>query len=446
MNGCLECMACETACPSGVQYRHVIHSFKNDQARTRGPAPMLGWIQRAMLFGLTPYRSRMAWALFPVKLMQRLGLGWAVRLSGYLMPGFLRRMQEIVPDLAPYHNLPEFLPAIGPKRATVGLLLGCASDAFHPQINLATARVLQHNGCDVHIPRAQACCGALHKHAGLDDEAAKLAAGNCDAFASVPGGLAGLDAIISNAGGCSPVLKDYGHILEDHNAAGPGKVFGKKVRDIHEFLADLGPVKPRHRVPLKATYHDACHSLRELGIKDGPRRLLSKVQGLELREMDIAEECCGFGGTFCVKYPAISNAIVGEKADAIRHHSVRPWLHHRVDARHHDAESCPFPVAVQFSSRHSRHPRATHETIHEPTEIGRKPRASYMAGTARENTMSHFITSAMGFTTGVFAWVGDPLMTFLVAMCLVVWIAITSVKAPAWARTQPRTITPLRPE
>ncbi|MBU6294659.1 MAG: (Fe-S)-binding protein [Planctomycetes bacterium] len=317
MNGCLECMACETACPSGVQYRHVIHSFKNDQARTRGPAPMLGWLQRAMLFGLTPHRSRMAWALFPVKLMQRIGLGWAVRLSGYLMPGFLRRMQEIVPDLAPYHNLPEFLPAIGPKRATVGLLLGCAADAFHPQINLATARVLQHNGCDVHIPRSQACCGALHKHAGLDDDAARLAAGNCDSFAAVPGGLAGLDAIISNAGGCSPVLKDYGHILEGHDAAGPGAVFGGKVRDIHEFLAELGPVKPRHKVALKATYHDACGLAHAQKIRSAPRQVLAMVDGLSLAPLAENEHCCGAAGSYNITQPEMSAALGQRKSGNI---------------------------------------------------------------------------------------------------------------------------------
>ena len=314
MNGCLECMACETSCPSGVQYRHVIHSFKNDQARTHGPAPMLGWLQRTMLFNLTPSRNLMGWALLPVKLMQRMGLGWAVRLSGYFLPASLRRMQEIVPTIAPYHHLPEFLPAIGPKRATVGLLLGCAADAFHPQITLATARVLQHNGCDVYIPRAQGCCGALHKHAGLDNDAAKLAASNFTTFDALPGGMAGLDAIVINAGGCSPVLKDYGHILENHDAAGPGNVFGKKVRDIHEFLAELGPVKPKHRVNLTATYHDACGLAHAQKIRSAPRQLLGMIDGLTLVPLAENEHCCGAAGAYNITQPEMSATLGKRKA------------------------------------------------------------------------------------------------------------------------------------
>ena len=148
-----------------------------------------------------------------MKIMQRLGLGWVVNLTAKLMPKSLRQMQEILPAIGPSHDLPEFLPAIGPKRATVGMLLGCAADAFYPQVNKATALLLQHNGCDVHIPKAQDCCGALHEHAGLEAEAARLAGKNCDAFAKVPGGLGALAVIISNPGGCSPVLKAYGKIL-----------------------------------------------------------------------------------------------------------------------------------------------------------------------------------------------------------------------------------------
>src|SRR6516165_5048710 len=210
---CLECRACESACPSGVQYGQIIGSYKKDMARLGHVAPTLGRLQRWMLFHLTPYRRRMRWALAPLRLMQRVGLGGAVRRLGRLLPRSLRQMQDMVPRLAPnYGRLPEVLPAEGKRRARVALFVGCAADAFFPQTTLATARVLQHNGCDVWVPRAQACCGALHYHAGLVAPAQQFARANCDAFG--PGLLEGLekvDAIVNNAGGCGPVLKEYGH-------------------------------------------------------------------------------------------------------------------------------------------------------------------------------------------------------------------------------------------
>src|SRR5262249_47226210 len=184
------------------------------------------------------------------------GLGGLVRRMGRWLPGSLRLMQEIVPTLEPNHGtLPEVLPAEGKQRARVALFLGCAADAFFPQTNLATARVLQKNGCEVWIPRSQGCCGALHHHAGLIGPARDFAAAHCDAFGKR---LGEVDAIINNAGGCGPVLKEYDHLLENTSAAATGAAFAKKVRDISEFLVELGPVKPTHPLPIKATYHDAC--------------------------------------------------------------------------------------------------------------------------------------------------------------------------------------------
>ena len=209
---CLECRACESACPSGVQYGRIIGSYKKDAARLGSVFPTLNPLQRWILFHLTPYARRMRWALAPLRLLQRLGLGSVVRRMGRLLPPSLRRMQDIVPRLAShYGRLPELLPAEGRRRARVALFVGCAADAFFPQTTLATARVLQHNGCDVWIPRTQGCCGALHYHAGLVEPAQQFAAANCAAFGQQ---LAEVDAIINNAGGCGPVLKEYGHLLE----------------------------------------------------------------------------------------------------------------------------------------------------------------------------------------------------------------------------------------
>src|SRR5205085_7126293 len=156
----------------------------------------------------------------------------------------LRQMQDMVPRLAPhYGRLPELLPAEGKRRARVALFVGCAADAFFPQTTLATARVLQRNGCEVWVPRGQGCCGALHHHAGLVGPARDFAAANCETFGKE---LAGVDAVINNAGGCGPVLKDYGHLLPDTPAAA---AFAAQPRDDSECLVEPEPVKPEHALP-----------------------------------------------------------------------------------------------------------------------------------------------------------------------------------------------------
>ncbi len=306
---CLECRACESACPSGVQYGQIIGSYKKDMARLGHVAPRLGGLQRWMLFHLTPYRRRMRWALAPLRLMQRVGLGGAVRRLGRLLPPSLRRMQDMVPRLAPhYGELPEVLPAEGKRRARVALFVGCAADAFFPQTTLATARVLQRNGCEVWVPRGQGCCGALHYHAGLVGPARDFAATNCEAFGKE---LAGVDAIINNAGGCGPVLKDYGHLLPDTPAAA---AFAAKSRDVSEFLVELGPVQPAHPLPIRAAYHDACGLSHAQKIRQPPRQLLNLIPGLELVPLAESEHCCGAAGSYNLTQPEMSEALGRRKA------------------------------------------------------------------------------------------------------------------------------------
>jgi glycolate oxidase iron-sulfur subunit len=306
---CLECRACESACPSGVQYGQIIGSYKKDMARLGHVAPTLGRLQRWMLFHLTPYRDRMRWALAPLRLMQRVGLGGAVRRLSRLLPPPLRRMQDMVPRLAPhYGRLPEVLPAEGKRRARVALFLGCAADAFFPRTTLATARVLQRNGCEVWVPRGQGCCGALHYHAGLVGPARDFAAANCEAFGKE---LAGVDAIINNAGGCGPVLKEYGHLLPDTPAAA---AFAAKSRDVSEFLVELGPVKPEHPLPIRATYHDACGLSHAQKIRQPPRQLLGLIPGLELVPLAESEHCCGAAGSYNLTQPEMSQALGLRKA------------------------------------------------------------------------------------------------------------------------------------
>jgi glycolate oxidase iron-sulfur subunit len=316
---CLECRGCETACPSGVQYGKIIGSYKKDMTRFLPPAPMVTALQRWMLFQLTPYARRMRLALAPMRLLQWMGLGGLVRRMGRLLPRSLRLMQDIVPPLAPhYGRLPELLPADGTRRARVALFTGCAADAFFPQTNLATARVLQRNGCEVWVPRTQVCCGALHYHAGLETNAQRLAADNCRAFGKgLEKGFEEVDAIINNAGGCGPVLKDYGHLLESTPAAAAGAAFAAKSKDISEFLMELGPVRPTHPLPIKATYHDACGLSHAQKIRQPPRQLLGLIPGLELAPLADGELCCGAAGSYNVTQPEMSYALGQRKAKNI---------------------------------------------------------------------------------------------------------------------------------
>jgi glycolate oxidase iron-sulfur subunit len=306
---CLECRACESACPSGVQYGKIISSYKKDVARLGSVFPTLNPLQRWMLFHLTPYARRMRWALAPLRLLQRFGLGGVVRRMSRLLPSSLRRMHDIIPPLAAhYGRLPELLPAEGRRRARVALFIGCASDAFFPQTTLATAHVLQRNGCDVWIPPTQGCCGALHYHAGLVEPAQQFAAVNCTAFGEK---LAEVDAIINNAGGCGPILKEYGHLL-DHSEISPA--FAAKVRDISEFLIELGPIPPQYPLNIKATYHDACGLSHAQKIRQPPRQLLQMIPGLDLVPLAETELCCGAAGSYNLTQPEMSEQLGRRKA------------------------------------------------------------------------------------------------------------------------------------
>jgi glycolate oxidase iron-sulfur subunit len=310
---CLDCRACESACPSGVQYGKLIEPFRIHVARTQAGRDGLGWIKRFVLFTVTPSARRTRWALAPARFLQWTRLDRAFEKLGLLrlLPSSLRQMHDMLPRLRPhYGKLPEVLPAEGPKRARVALLTGCAADAFFPQTTLATAKVLQRNGCEVWVPRGQGCCGALHYHAARAEPAKELAAANCAAFAEGKD----VDAIIVNAAGCGAMLKDYGHLLHDTPHAAAGEAFAGKVRDVSEFLMELGPVKPEHPLPMKATYHDACHLCHGQQIRRQPRQLLEMIPGLELVPLSESEICCGAAGSYNLTQPEMAERLGQRKA------------------------------------------------------------------------------------------------------------------------------------
>jgi glycolate oxidase iron-sulfur subunit len=314
---CLDCRACESACPSGVQYGNLIEPFRRHVAETAPDPKQLALWQRLLLFQVTPYAWRTRLALAPAKLMQWSGVDGLLQRVGLfkLLPSFMRQLHDMLPPLRPhYGRLPEVLPAEGKRRARVALFTGCAGDAFFPQTNLNTARVLQRNGCEVIVPRTQVCCGALHHHSSLEAPAQALAAANCTAFGLPTGDLAGVDAIINNAAGCGAMLKEYGHLLEGTPAAEAGARFGAKVKDISEFLVQLGPIEPTHPVPLRAVYHDACHLCHAQQIRKPPRQLLEMIPGLKLLPLNETEICCGAAGSYNLTQPEMAERLGERKA------------------------------------------------------------------------------------------------------------------------------------
>lgn len=306
---CLDCRACETACPSGVKYGQIIEPFKVALRRS-APSSKRSWLQNLILRHLFPYGNRVRLALAPARLFQRIGLLDASERLGLtkMLPPTLRKMQAMLPTLSSGGGrLPEVLPPIGPKRARVALFLGCVADAMFPDTNAATARVLQRNGCEVVVPRDQACCGAIHYHSGIEEPALELARANLRAF-----DLDSVDAVIVNAAGCGAMLKDYGHLLggDDHALASK---FAAKVKDVSEFLVALGPIPPTHPTPYRrVTYHDACHLVHAQKVRSQPRQLLELIPDLELVPLEETEICCGAAGTYNLTEPEMS-ARLGER-------------------------------------------------------------------------------------------------------------------------------------
>jgi len=230
----------------------------------------------------------------------------------------LRQLFDMLPPLGkPEPELPEFLPAIGKRRARVALFTGCVGDAIFRPTNWATARVLQQNGCDVVVPRTQGCCGAIHFHAGSSEPAREFADANVAAF-----DVNSVDAVIVNVAGCGAMLKDYGHHWHDASQA-DRETFARKVRDISEFLDQLGLVKPEGQIPLTATYHDACHLGHAQKIREAPRRLLAQIPGLQMRELPETELCCGAAGTYNLTEPEMAGRLSRRKLQNILSTSAR---------------------------------------------------------------------------------------------------------------------------
>ncbi len=315
---CLDCRSCETACPSGVQYGRLLEPFRAE-TEAADEEEKTDWFQRWIVHGLFPHSRRLDWALKPMRLLQKLKLDRAVDAVGLakLLPQRLRRMHEQLPQLQPREKrLPTVLPAIGPQRARVGLFLGCVAEAMFSGTNRATARVLQQNGCEVVVPRGQGCCGAIHYHSGAADPSMEFAKQNLAAFADEP-----LDAIVVNVAGCGSMLKDYGHISKELGQASDVVEsltnLAAQVRDVSEFLDELGLIPPTGSMPVRAVYHDACHLQHAQNVREQPRRILQSIPDLELLTPGETEICCGAAGSYALTQPDMADRLGRRKTEKL---------------------------------------------------------------------------------------------------------------------------------
>ena len=314
---CLGCMACVPACPSGVRYDTLIERTRVEvERRIRRPAG--DRLHRALLFALLPHPRRLKAVALLLWLYVRSGLQRLVRGSGVLgrLPARLAQLEALMPDVdlrALGSSLPAHTPARAPGsvRARVGLVAGCVQRVFFPRVNEATIRVLSAEGCDVHVPRGQGCCGALSLHAGRAHEAKAFARSLIDRFERER-----VDVVVATAAGCGAHLKGYGTLFAGEPSSAPwaarAATFAAKVRDVSELLADLGPVAARQPIVARAAYHDACHLAHAQGVRRQPRELLRGIPGLELLEIPEPEQCCGSAGTYNLTEPEAADEI-GER-------------------------------------------------------------------------------------------------------------------------------------
>jgi glycolate oxidase iron-sulfur subunit len=306
---CLMCRACETACPSGVQYGRIAEAARGALGPP-GP-PLVRALVRLALRHLMPSPGRLRAAAAAIRAFQRSGLAAALE---RVLPAAMRRRLALLPAPSPraYEPPAEVLPALGERRARVAFLSGCAMSLFFAEVNEATVRVLRRNGCEVVVPRAQVCCGALNSHNGELDSARAMARANLDAFPD------DVDAIVTNAAGCGAAMKAYGHLLAGGPDAGRAARFAGRVRDAAEFLADLGLRTTPARAPQTVTYQDPCHLAHGQRVRAQPRALLGAIPGLALVEMAASDRCCGSAGIYNVLQPEMAETLLREKMEAIR--------------------------------------------------------------------------------------------------------------------------------
>ena len=310
---CLGCRACETACPSGVQYgaliegarpfieenykRPLLDRFKRRAINTIFPNPLGVWLFAGLL-----------------KLGARLGLSRLAQAEW--LPEQLRSLFSLLPEKGSVSSavLLDRYAAIGEKRYTVAMLSGCVMPELFGATNQATVKVLQHNGCDVLVPKSQACCGALLLHNGDKPDALALARRNVDVFSGLD-----FDVLIINASGCGAMMKEYGELLKDDSTYSErAEQLSAKMQDVSEFLGSIPLVAPTKTVTKKVTYHDACHLAHGQGVRAQPRVLLDAIPGLQVTDLPESDWCCGSAGTYNLTEPEMAQRLLNRKVNNIK--------------------------------------------------------------------------------------------------------------------------------
>lgn len=313
---CLGCLACETACPAGVNYAQLFETARAEIERT-GAADhterkFWRWLTLEVLF-MRPRLLR--WVGRLMHLWQTTGLDERLRKLRFLglLPKKLRDLEPQTPRICEAFSDERIAPveaAHGPRRHRVGMLTGCVQDLAFSDINRDTVDVLRANGCEVVTPRAQSCCGSLHAHNGALELARELARRQLDAF-----DLESLDAVITNAGGCGSHLKTYGHLLHDDPAyAARAKQWDAKVKDIHEWLVEIGFRKPEVEIDAgEVAYHESCHLCHGQKVTRQPREILNAIPGVKLVELPESNWCCGSAGIYNITQPEQSRKLLARK-------------------------------------------------------------------------------------------------------------------------------------
>jgi glycolate oxidase iron-sulfur subunit len=334
---CLDCRACETACPSGVVYHELIEETRAKLAATQTPTAQdrfMKWI----FFHIFVHPRRLKLALLPARILQKLGVYNALRKIGLMkiLPPQLRKMEQMLPPAGelwpkplPQHIAPNphgsgFQPVLrqlgrqagGEGHTTmnivVGFFPGCIGSVMFEPVNRMAVELLAAAGAEVVIPGAQDCCGAIHHHNGAHHPAEELARRNIDAFIPVNGPAP--DFIATNIAGCGAMLREYDFLLrDDPNYRDRAKEFSKRVRDISEVLLEVGLPEMKHPINATITYHDACHLAHAQKVTAPPRQLLAKIPGLTLVPLPESDMCCGAAGTYNLQHPEMATNLAARK-------------------------------------------------------------------------------------------------------------------------------------
>lgn len=310
---CIQCRACEVACPSGVPYGNLIEATMSEVERTRKTGFLARVLGNFVLNSIIPRQGRLELVSRVLRLYQSSGLQAAVRK--------IKILSTLAPDLAElelssptvskrrFRAQGQVYPARGTTRARVAILSGCIMPLTHGPEMDAAVRVLTRNGCEVEVTQGQGCCGAIHSHVGDLDRARELARKNIDAFEE-----RGVHAVIVASAGCGARMKEYGHLLEDDQEyAERASRFSETVKDIHEFLVDLPLTPPTASLDKRVTYQDSCHLANAQRITDAPRAILTSIPGVELVEMERSDVCCGAGGTYTITEREFSLRVLDSK-------------------------------------------------------------------------------------------------------------------------------------